>query len=121
MGISEIILECIIDFILGNHGAILTYPISFVIQIWAIKTWTRSDKFKNSNLLDTKNGKYIIGLLVTLAIIFSFIINYIGYEHITPSNMTLYVLTILAFGVSLIANECCKNLHTMEILASIRL
>ncbi|WP_242446884.1 nicotinamide mononucleotide transporter [Apilactobacillus bombintestini] len=104
VGVPEIILGCIIDFLLGNHGAILTYPISFVIQIWAIKTWTRSDKFKKSNLLDTKNGKYIISLLVTLAIIFSFIINYIGYEHITSSNMTLYVLTSLVFGISLIAN-----------------
>ncbi|KPN79614.1 Uncharacterized protein RZ56_02810 [Apilactobacillus kunkeei] len=104
IGVPEIILGCAIDYLLGNHGAILTYPISFIIQIWAIRTWTNSDKFKKSDFMSTRKGQLVFVLLSLLSLAFSFGINYIGYGSLNSSDAVLYILTSFVFGISLIAN-----------------
>ena len=41
-GIVNTVLSGVIDFILGNKAAIITYPVTFIIYTFAIKKWKAS-------------------------------------------------------------------------------
>ena len=84
LGIVNTVLSGVIDFILGNKAAIITYPVTFIIYTFAIKKWKASHD----------------GIPV-VAFIFSIIANFIGFSgHIN----FLSILTTIVFALSLIAN-----------------
>lgn len=101
LGIINTILSGTIDYILGNKGAILTYPITFFIYTFAIKHWQKSDKGKASQPLTGCKAYIAIGAIAIGTFIFSFVTNYIGYFG--DMNI-LFWITTFVFGFSMTAN-----------------
>lgn len=101
IGIINTILSGTIDYLLGNKAAILTYPITFIIYVLAIKHWKNTEKYKASKPLTGFKGIVVIISIFIATFGFSFLTNYIGYQgSISP----LFWLTTLIFGLSLGAN-----------------
>lgn len=100
LGIINAVLSGVIDYILGNKAAIITYPITFLLYLGAIYWWNHSEDGKANS--STKHNMYLIlPTLVIISLTFSWLTNYIGYG----GNMnTLAYVTTLAFGLSLVAN-----------------
>lgn len=100
LGIINAVLSGLIDYILGNKAAIITYPVTFLIYLGAIYWWNRSEDGK-ANSSTKYNMYFVIPSLVVVSFAFSWATNYIGYG----GNMnTLAYVTTLAFALSLVAN-----------------
>ncbi|HGQ5273787.1 TPA: nicotinamide mononucleotide transporter family protein [Streptococcus pneumoniae] len=99
-GIVNTILSGAIDYILGNKAAIITYPVTFLIYIFAIKKWEASQEGR-PNQMSQKQVKLAAIIISIITFLFAFVTNYIGYEG--KMNLLAYVTTI-AFALSLIAN-----------------
>ena len=100
LGIINAVLSGLIDYILGNKAAIITYPITFLIYLGAIYWWNRSQDGK-ANTFSKARLNWIVPTLVVVAFIFSYLTNYIGYQG--NMNALAYVTTV-AFALSLVAN-----------------
>lgn len=100
LGIINAVLSGLIDYILGNKAAIITYPITFLIYLGAIYWWNRSQDGK-ANTLSKARLNWIVPTLVVVAFIFSYLTNYIEYQG--NMNALAYVTTV-AFALSLVAN-----------------
>ena len=101
IGIINTILSGTIDYLLGNKAAILTYPITFIVYVVAIKHWQNTEKYKASKPLTGIKGILTITGIFIATMIFSFATNYVGYQG---SINSLFWLTTLIFGLSLGAN-----------------
>ena len=100
LGIINAVLSGVIDYILGNKAAIITYPVTFLIYLGAIYGWGTKQDGKASTLSKAQL-RWIIPVLVVGAFIFSYWTNNIGYQ----GNMnTLAYVTTVAFALSLVAN-----------------
>lgn len=100
LGIVNTVLSGVIDYILGNKAAIITYPVTFLIYTLAIKKWEASQEGK-PNQMSQKQLKVVAIILTIVAFVFAFATNYIGYG----GNMNpLAYITTIAFGLSLVAN-----------------
>lgn len=100
LGIVNTVLSGVIDYILGNKAAIITYPVTFLIYTLAIKKWEASQEGK-PNQMSQKQLIVVATILTIVAFIFAFATNYIGYG----GNMNpLAYITTIAFGLSLVAN-----------------
>lgn len=100
LGIINAVLSGLIDYILGNKAAIITYPITFLIYLGAIYWWNRSQDGK-ANTFSKARLNWVVPTLVVVAFIFSYLTNYIGYQG--NMNALAYVTTV-AFALSLVAN-----------------
>ncbi|QBP18087.1 nicotinamide mononucleotide transporter [Acetilactobacillus jinshanensis] len=100
IGLIAVVTSGTIDYLLGNKGAIFTYPLTFIIQGWAIKTWMHSERFKAAKPLHGFRGGVIIVLILIASFSFSWWINALGF---TQENWLFYT-TVLVFGLSLVAN-----------------
>ena len=101
IGIINTILSGTIDYLLGNQAAILTYPITFIVYVVAIKHWQNTEKYKASKPLTGIKGILTIAGIFIATMIFSFATNYVGYQG---SINSLFWLTTSIFGLSLGAN-----------------
>ena len=100
LGIINAVLSGLIDYILGNKAAIITYPVTFLIYLGAIYWWGTQQEGKASTLFK-EHLPWILLALVLGSLIFSYETNYIGYQ----GNMnTLAYVTTVAFALSLVAN-----------------
>lgn len=100
LGIVNTVLSGVIDYILGNKAAIITYPVTFLIYTLAIKKWQASQEGK-PNQMSQKQLKVVATIFTIVAFVFAFATNYIGYG----GNMNpLAYITTIAFGLSLVAN-----------------
>lgn len=100
LGITNAVLSGLIDYILGNKAAIITYPVTFLIYLGAIYWWGTQQEGKASTL-SKEHLPWILLALVLGSLIFSYETNYIGYQ----GNMnTLAYITTVAFALSLVAN-----------------
>lgn len=100
LGILNTVLSGVIDYILGNKAAIITYPVTFLIYTFAIKKWQESQEGK-PNTRSKAQTKLIATIATITAFAFAYITNYIGYGG--NMNPLAYVTTI-AFALSLVAN-----------------
>ncbi|MBW1606060.1 nicotinamide mononucleotide transporter [Lactobacillus sp. Sy-1] len=100
IGLAGVILSGTIDYLLGNKGAIFTYPVTFVIQAWAIKVWMSSDRYKARKPPRGIKGLLIIFCLVIAEFLFSYYTNAIAFTQ----HDWLFYTTVLVFALSLIAN-----------------
>lgn len=100
LGIINAVVSGLIDYILGNKAAIITYPITFAIYLGAIYWWNKSQDGK-ANTFSKARLNWIVPTLVVVAFIFSYLTNYIGYQG--NMNALAYVTTV-AFALSLVAN-----------------
>lgn len=78
IGIINTILSGTIDYLLGNQAAILTYPITFIVYVVAIKHWQNTEKYKASKPLTGIKGILTIAGIFIATMIFSFVTNYVG-------------------------------------------
>ncbi len=99
LGIINALLSGVIDYILGNKAAIITYPVTFLIYLGAIYVWNKSND--KPNTLTRKKIYMVVVSIVVIAFAFSYLTNYIGYG----GNMsTLAYITTIAFAFSLVGN-----------------
>lgn len=100
IGLANTVLSGTIDYILGNKGAILTYPITFIIQAVAIKVWVNSEAYRAKKPLTGTKGKVALVAVFILSMLFSYFVNLIAYG--TPN--VLFYVTVVVFGLSMCAN-----------------
>ncbi len=60
-----------IDYLLGNKGAILTYPVSFVANFLVFKAWKKSKILRSIDFVFYRN--------IFIGFLFSLILNYIAF------------------------------------------
>ena len=99
LGIINAVLSGVIDYILGNKAAIITYPVTFLIYLGAIYVWNKSTD-KPNTLSKTKLYMLVTGIVV-VSFVFSYVTNYIGYRG--HMSLLAYITTI-AFAFSLVGN-----------------
>jgi nicotinamide mononucleotide transporter len=88
-----------IDYMFGNHSAIITYPLTFVLHNIAFTRWKNGEKIRQ---LDTQY--YLINFG---GIALGFLLVYLGvYLFGGRSDHGFLILLSLAFGISLGANFC---------------
>ncbi|GMA69144.1 hypothetical protein GCM10025879_03900 [Leuconostoc litchii] len=97
IGTGNTLLSGTIDFILGNRGAILTYPVSFLINAAAVGGWKHYGKQRVNRLFDFKK---LFVLLIIGTIGLSFGLNYLAFQTLSP----LFWLSSTVFALSLIPN-----------------
>ena len=100
IGLISVVTSGIIDYLLGNQGAVFTYPLTFIIQGWAVKTWMHSERFKAAKPLHGLSGVVKIAVILIASFSFSWWVNSLGF---TQENGLFYT-TVLVFGLSLVAN-----------------
>ena len=89
-----------IDYELGNKSAFITYPITFVIYMFAIHNWAKIGEGKARKPLTGTKAKVVAIVAIIGSIIFSALTNFIGFQNFS----SLYWLTTIVFAMSLIAN-----------------
>ena len=62
-----------IDFLLGNIGAVLTYPVSFFGNYFAFKIWKKKQYLNTIDLIFFRN--------MGIGILLSFVLNYIAFTN----------------------------------------
>ena len=104
IGIITALSVGLIEFLLGNKSAVITYPITFFITIFATYKWSKGERIKPKDTL-----YYIIsavGLFLGYALVFLgyylFDQNY-GWYSDTRSILLFHSIAI-TFGLSLAAN-----------------
>lgn len=104
VGIINVVLSGTIDYILGNKAAIISYPVTFLIYIAALIVWKKYENAHKADLaakpLTGKKRTIIMSAIFSFSFIFSFVINYIGFQNLS----LLFWLTWIVFALSLIAN-----------------
>ena len=99
LGIINAVLSGVIDYILGNKAAIITYPVTFLIYLGAIYVWNKStDK---PNTMSKAKLYTVLTAIAILSFVFSYATNYIGYHG---KMSTLAYITTIAFAFSLMGN-----------------
>lgn len=99
-GIVNVALSGAVDYILGNKAAIITYPFTFIIYAWAIKSWGNSIEGK-AKTMSRRNLTITMIVTTVIAFVFSYYTNKLGYGG--QMNTLAYVTTV-AFALSIVAN-----------------
>lgn len=85
-----------IDYLLGNAGAILTYPVSFIGNLLVFKAWKKSKLLRSIDFIFYRN--------ILLGFFFSFVLNYIAFRFLSDKTIDwklFFAVTIpagLTFG-----------------------
>lgn len=91
----------VIDFVLGNVGAILTYPISIYLNWKAKDNW---DNKYHGTFGKPKNYGHFLALLILLAFVTSFSLNGIVYYLFGWGFNMLFYFSSVTFTLSLVAD-----------------
>ncbi len=83
-----------IDYLLGNIGAILTYPISFIGNFLVFKAWKKSKILRSIDFIFYRN--------ILLGFFFSILLNYIAFKYIahTPIDWKLFFAIAVPAGIT---------------------
>jgi len=68
-----------IDYLLGNVGAILTYPVSFIGNYLVFNTWKKSKVLRSIDFIFYRN--------IVLGFVFSLILNYIAFKYLSEKEI----------------------------------
>ncbi|MFD0836862.1 nicotinamide mononucleotide transporter family protein [Mariniflexile aquimaris] len=98
IGIFTTVNSGVIDYLFGNHSAIITYPLTFAIAILATKKWHDGERIKKID------GKY--WLLVFVGFLTSYTLVYLGFYLFgtTIDNVIFKHSVAIIFGISLVGN-----------------
>jgi len=77
-----------IDYLLGNVGAILTYPVSFVGNYLAFSSWKKSRVLRNIDTIFYRN--------IVLGFVFSFLLNFIAFKFLSENGVDWKVFFAVA-------------------------
>ncbi len=83
-----------IDYLLGNIGAILTYPVSFIGNYLAFKAWKKSKALRSIDFIFYRN--------IFLGFLFSLILNYIAFKYLStkPIDWKLFLAIAIPAGIT---------------------
>ena len=83
-----------IDYLLGNAGAILTYPVSFIGNYLVFKAWKKSQILRSIDFIFYRN--------ILLGFFFSILLNYIAFKYIaqTPIDWKLFFAIAIPAGIT---------------------
>lgn len=83
-----------IDYLLGNAGAILTYPVTFVGNYLVFKAWKKSTVLRSVDFIFYRN--------LVLGFIFSLILNYIAFKYLSskPIDWRLFFAIAIPAGIT---------------------
>jgi len=99
IGVFTTISSGSIDFMFGNHSAVITYPVTFLIHNLAVGRWHKGEKIRSRDQF-----YYLInagGLVVGFGLV------YLGaYLFGGRTDHAFLILVSLIFGLSLGANFC---------------
>lgn len=85
-----------IDYLLGNLGAILTYPVSFIGNLLVFKAWKKSKVLRSIDFIFYRN--------IALGFFLSFVLNFIAFKYLSDKTIDwklFFAVTIpagLTFG-----------------------
>ncbi|MCZ8197727.1 MAG: nicotinamide mononucleotide transporter family protein [Flavobacterium sp.] len=68
-----------IDYLLGNVGAILTYPVSFVANYLVFNTWKKNRVLRSVDFIFYRN--------IVLGFFFSLVLNYIAFKYLSEKEI----------------------------------
>lgn len=85
----------VIDYMFGNHSAIITYPLTFFIHSFASYNWNKGEKIRKLDVW--------YALIVGSGLVIAFGIVYLGY-YLFGGDFELYPWVSLIFGLSIGAN-----------------
>lgn len=104
IGIINVVLSGAIDYILGNKAAIISYPVTFIIYVFALYVWKKYADQHKSDLaakpLEGKKKMLVMTGIFAFSFVFSYWINWIGFEQFN----LLFFLTWIVFALSLVSN-----------------
>ena len=94
IGTLNTVLSGFIDYLLGNIGAILTYPVSFIGNYFVFKSWKRNKILQSVDFVFFRN--------MFLGFIASFILNYIAFKFLSDTNINwkLFFAIAIPAGIS---------------------
>ena len=83
-----------IDYLLGNKGAVLTYPVSFVANYLVFNTWKKSRVLRSVDFIFYRN--------IVLGFFFSIVLNYIAFKYIaeTAIDWKLFFAIAIPAGIT---------------------
>jgi len=85
------------DFLFGNASAIITYPISFILNSFSFAKWHNGEKIRDID------SRYY--LAVILGIVIGFVLVYLGAYLFGGKTGNFFLITVaLSFGLSIGAN-----------------
>lgn len=96
IGIISTVVSGTIDYLLGNMGAIFTYPVSFVVNWLSVHQW-KNYQGKINYLVN----KWLLVILVVGAFVVGFGLNYLAFRGQVNA---IFYLASLTFSLSLTAN-----------------
>lgn len=94
IGTCNTVLSGTIDFLLGNVGAILTYPVSFVGNYIAFRIWKKKRFLNQIDLIFFRN--------MALGLALSFVLNFIAFIYLTENDIdwSLFLAITIPAGIS---------------------
>lgn len=83
-----------IDYLLGNAGAVLTYPVTFIGNFLVFKAWKKSKVLRSVDFIFYRN--------IVLGFFFSLVLNYIAFKYIaqTPIDWKLFFAIAIPAGIT---------------------
>ena len=83
-----------IDYLLGNAGAVLTYPVSFLANFWVFKSWEKSRLLRSIDFIFYRN--------VVLGFLISFVLNYLAFQYLSskPIDWKLFFAIAIPAGIT---------------------
>jgi hypothetical protein len=83
-----------IDYLLGNAGAILTYPVTFIGNFLVFKAWKKSKVLRSIDFIFYRN--------IVLGFFFSLVLNYIAFTYIAqnPIDWKLFFAIAVPAGIT---------------------
>lgn len=95
IAIATTISSGIIDYMFGNHSAIITYPLTFLIHSFASYNWSKGEKIRKID--------FWYAIIVGGGLCIAFGIVYLGF-YLFGGDYELYPWVSLIFGLSIGAN-----------------
>ena len=83
-----------IDYLLGNVGAILTYPVTFIGNYLVFKAWKKSTVLRSIDFIFYRN--------LVLGFVFSLVLNYIAFKYLSekPIDWRLFFAIAIPAGIT---------------------
>jgi nicotinamide mononucleotide transporter len=97
IGVLTTINSGINDYLFGNKSAIITYPITFVVNTYATYNWYKGEKIRKIDAV------YFI--IIGSTIVIAYLLVYLGFQIFGGLDSLLFFHTVaITFGLSLGAN-----------------
>ena len=99
VGMITTVNSGVIDFLFGNHSAIITYPLTFFITTFALVKWQKGEKIR-------KRDRFYY-LIIGSGLVLGFALVYLGAYLFAGRTDHLFLSVVsITFGLSLGANFC---------------